>query len=261
MLFAGGTVVISLLGLFLIGVSFIRGLAVGASLAVLFVMAAAVTLLPAVLGFAGYTIDKFALPSARRKRTARAAASGCAGAARSRPGRGRSRSSGSLILVVLAVPFVSLRLGVADAGQRPDEVHDPPRRTTCSARASGPGSTVRCCSRATCGRPADVDAMSAPRRRRSPSDPGVAAGEPGDPEPERQGRAAPGRAQGFAAGREHDRARAPAPRRHRAGRDARVDARRARRWPDRGRRRPRRHRWAAACPACSSRSCCSASCC
>ena len=30
-LFAGGTVVISLLGLFLIGVSFIRGLAVGAS--------------------------------------------------------------------------------------------------------------------------------------------------------------------------------------------------------------------------------------
>src|SRR4051812_18636413 len=35
-LFAGGTVVISLLGLFVIGVSFIRGLAVGASLAVLF---------------------------------------------------------------------------------------------------------------------------------------------------------------------------------------------------------------------------------
>src|SRR4029079_14518398 len=66
-LFAGGTVVISLLGLFLIGVSFIRGLAVGASLAVLFVMAAAVTLLPAVLGFVGYTIDKFALPSAKKR--------------------------------------------------------------------------------------------------------------------------------------------------------------------------------------------------
>ena len=48
-------VVISLLGLFVIGVSFIRGLAVGASLAVLFVMAAAVTLLPAVLGFVGWT--------------------------------------------------------------------------------------------------------------------------------------------------------------------------------------------------------------
>src|SRR6185295_7893933 len=68
-LFAGGTVVISLLGLFVIGVSFIRGLAIGASLAVVFVMAAAVTLLPAVLGFVGYTIDKFALPGAKRKRS------------------------------------------------------------------------------------------------------------------------------------------------------------------------------------------------
>src|SRR5436305_5385929 len=67
-LFAGGTVVISLLGLFLIGVSFIRGLAIGASLAVLFVMAAAVTLLPAVLGFVGHTIDRFALPGARRQK-------------------------------------------------------------------------------------------------------------------------------------------------------------------------------------------------
>src|SRR5207245_219930 len=67
-LFAGGTVVISLLGLFFIGVPFIRGLAVGATLAVLFVMAAAVTLLPAVLGFAGYTIDKFALPGAKKQR-------------------------------------------------------------------------------------------------------------------------------------------------------------------------------------------------
>src|SRR5207237_6131694 len=65
-LFAGGTVVISLLGLFLIGVSFIRGLSVGASLAVLFVMAAAVPLLPPVRGFLGHTIARFALPRAPR---------------------------------------------------------------------------------------------------------------------------------------------------------------------------------------------------
>src|SRR5207245_8836108 len=55
-LFAGGTGVISLLGLFVIGVSFIRGLAVAASLGVLFVMLAAVTLLPAVLGVGGHTM-------------------------------------------------------------------------------------------------------------------------------------------------------------------------------------------------------------
>ncbi|MCU1375353.1 MAG: hypothetical protein JWO68_2639, partial [Actinomycetia bacterium] len=49
-LFAGTTVVISLLGLFVVGLSFIRGMATGAALAVLIVMLASVTLLPAVLG-------------------------------------------------------------------------------------------------------------------------------------------------------------------------------------------------------------------
>ncbi|MCU1429496.1 MAG: hypothetical protein JWL83_3496 [Actinomycetia bacterium] len=122
-LFAGGTVVISLLGLFLIGVSFIRGLAVGASLAVLFVMAAAVTLLPAVLGFVGYTIDKFALPSARRKRDVE----NSFWARWSRTLQARpwpAAIAGLLVLVILAIPFFSLRLGVADAG------NDPARFTT-----------------------------------------------------------------------------------------------------------------------------------
>ena len=123
-LFAGGTVVISLLGLFLIGVSFIRGLAVGASLAVLFVMAAAVTLLPAVLGFVGHTIDKFALPSAARSaRTSRA--SGSAGAARSRPARGPSRSGSLLILLILAIAVRLAAPRRRRRRQRPDEVHDP----------------------------------------------------------------------------------------------------------------------------------------
>ena len=117
-LFAGGTVVISLLGLFLIGVSFIRGLAVGASLAVLFVMAAAVTLLPAVLGFVGHTIDRFALPSARR----RGSVESTFWARWSRVLQARpwpAAAAGLVILVVLAIPVLSLRLGVADAGNDP----------------------------------------------------------------------------------------------------------------------------------------------
>jgi putative drug exporter of the RND superfamily len=117
-LFAGGTVVISLLGLFLIGVSFIRGLAVGASLAVLFVMAAAVTLLPAVLGFAGHTIDRFALPSARRGRSVENSFwTRWARTLQARPWP--ALVGGLVILLVLAVPFFSLRLGVADAGNDP----------------------------------------------------------------------------------------------------------------------------------------------
>jgi RND superfamily putative drug exporter len=118
-LFAGSTVVISLLGLFVIGVSFIRGLAVGASLAVLFVMAAAITLLPAVLGFVGHTIDKFALPSARRHR---ADAEHTFWARWSRTVQQRPwpvAIGGLVLLLVLAVPFLSMRLGVADAGNDP----------------------------------------------------------------------------------------------------------------------------------------------
>src|SRR6266511_318628 len=65
-LVAGGTVVVSLLGLFFVGVSFLRGVALAASLAVLVVMAAAVTLLPALLSFAGRRVDRLRIPGLGR---------------------------------------------------------------------------------------------------------------------------------------------------------------------------------------------------
>ncbi|MFZ9629238.1 MAG: MMPL family transporter [Ilumatobacteraceae bacterium] len=67
-LFAGVTVMISLLGLFVVGLSFVRGLAVAGAIAVLAMMVASVTLLPALLGFAGERVE----------RTTRAAAAGVA---------------------------------------------------------------------------------------------------------------------------------------------------------------------------------------
>src|SRR5690349_6588886 len=113
-LFAGGTVVISLLGLFAIGVSFIRGLAVGASLAVVFVMFAAVTLLPAVLGFVGYTIDKWSLPFAKkRKPVEQTFWARWSGTLQRRPVP--YAVFGFLLLILLALPALGLRLGVADA--------------------------------------------------------------------------------------------------------------------------------------------------
>ena len=117
-LFAGSTVVISLLGLFLIGLSFIRGLAIGAALAVLLVMAAAVTLLPAVLGFVGRTIDKLALPTAKRPKPVEQTV----WARWSRTIQRRPwpvAISGLVILLVLAIPAMNLRLGIADAGNDP----------------------------------------------------------------------------------------------------------------------------------------------
>ena len=56
-LFAGTTVIISLLGLYIMGLSFVRGLATGAAVGVLMMMIASVTLLPALLGMVGHRIN------------------------------------------------------------------------------------------------------------------------------------------------------------------------------------------------------------
>ncbi len=56
-IFAGITVIISLLGLFLMGIAFARGLAVGAAMGVLFMMLASLTLLPALLAMAKHRIN------------------------------------------------------------------------------------------------------------------------------------------------------------------------------------------------------------
>ncbi len=71
-LFAGTTVVIALLGMMLLGVNFLYGVAISASIGVLLVMFSALTLLPALLTFAG---ARLARPSRRaRQRERREAA-------------------------------------------------------------------------------------------------------------------------------------------------------------------------------------------
>jgi len=119
--FAGSTVVLSLLGLFLLGLPFIYGAALGATIAVLLVMAASVTLLPAGLGFAGTGIDR--LRAGRRSRSVSSA-----GATQgwwwrwSRQVQRRPWLAGATalaVLAVLAVPFASLRLAFTDAGTSP----------------------------------------------------------------------------------------------------------------------------------------------
>ena len=118
-LFAGCTVVISLLGMFLVRISFVNGLAVGASLAVLVTMLASVTLLPAVLGFVGHRIDSLALPWAKRT---------TAGDRNVwyRWSRFVQRhpvvmaTVGFVVLFALAIPVFHIRLGSADDGNMPE---------------------------------------------------------------------------------------------------------------------------------------------
>ena len=78
MILAGGTVVIAVLGLFLTGLPYMYGVAISASLAVLVVMLAAVTLLPALLSYLGPRVDRLRLPFLGRRAQA-------AGGRRDRP--------------------------------------------------------------------------------------------------------------------------------------------------------------------------------
>src|SRR3954468_19068853 len=63
---AGTTVVISVLGLMLTGLPYMYGVAIAASLAVLVVMLAAVTLLPALLSYLGPNVDRLRIPGLGR---------------------------------------------------------------------------------------------------------------------------------------------------------------------------------------------------
>ena len=76
-LFAGSTVCIALLGILVLGVGFLNGLAVASALTVVFTVLAAVTLLPALLGVFGMRVLS---RRQRRRLVAAASAPGAAGA-------------------------------------------------------------------------------------------------------------------------------------------------------------------------------------
>jgi putative drug exporter of the RND superfamily len=118
-LFAGVTVVISLFGLFLMGVEFVRGLAAGASVTVALVMVASVTLLPAVLGFAGHSIDRLSVPGRRRRENVHRASLWFRWSRVVQRRPWTAAISALVILVVLAIPLFGMHLGFTDAGNNP----------------------------------------------------------------------------------------------------------------------------------------------
>jgi RND superfamily putative drug exporter len=119
-LFAGSTVVISLFGLYLIGQPYMIGLATACIAAVLMVLISALTLLPALLGFAGRAIDKLHLPGLLQN-----------GGPPPKNGfwyrwsrvvQRRPWATGllaAMALILLAVPVFSMRLAFTDSGNDP----------------------------------------------------------------------------------------------------------------------------------------------
>jgi putative drug exporter of the RND superfamily len=119
-LFAGTVVIISLMGMWLLGISFLYGVAVAAALAVLFTMIAALTLLPALLTIAGHRVDKLRIPGLGSRATSIDENSRWFRWSRTvqrRPVLAAVASGG--LLLVLCIPTLSLRLGSNDAGTDP----------------------------------------------------------------------------------------------------------------------------------------------
>jgi RND superfamily putative drug exporter len=115
-LVAGSTVLISVLGLFLMGVGYLQGVAVSASLAVLVVMAAAVTLLPALLSYTGPRVNRLRIPGlGRALRSDRPTpAMRWSRVIQRRPWT--AAIAGAALVLALAAPVLGLRLGFADEG-------------------------------------------------------------------------------------------------------------------------------------------------
>ncbi|HEY0317615.1 MAG TPA: MMPL family transporter [Solirubrobacterales bacterium] len=127
-LFAGITVIISLMGMFLLGLSFLYGVAAAAALAVFFTMVAALTLLPALLTMVGRRVDRLRIPGLGKRSTSLDEGNRWFRWSREiqrRPVLSALLSGGFLLL--LCVPTLSLRLGTNDAGT------DPPGKTTRKA--------------------------------------------------------------------------------------------------------------------------------
>ncbi|MFL5900532.1 MAG: MMPL family transporter [Solirubrobacterales bacterium] len=120
-LFAGITVIISLMGMLLLGISFLNGVAMAAALAVLFTMIAALTLLPALLTIAGRRVDRLRIPGLGKRVPSTAEDTRWFRWSREiqrRPVLSALLSGGLLLL--LCVPTLSLRLGSNDAGTDPN---------------------------------------------------------------------------------------------------------------------------------------------
>ncbi len=117
--FASLTVVISLLGMFVTQLSFVFGLALAASLTVLVTMIAALTFLPALLGFAGHNVDRFSLPfrSRSRRRDGPGFWYRWSRAVQRRPGI--ATVGGFAVLFMLILPASLMRLGPIDTRTSP----------------------------------------------------------------------------------------------------------------------------------------------
>jgi RND superfamily putative drug exporter len=146
--FAGGTVVVAILGLAFAGLPFVSAAGVGISAVVLVMVLAAITLLPALLGLAGHRLrTRRPLLRLRRGRRQQPGTGADAAVLRwSRWGAHVTRHAaayavaGTMLLLALAAPVLALRLGLPDQGSYP-QARTEKRAYDLVAEGFGPGAT------------------------------------------------------------------------------------------------------------------------
>ena len=260
-LFAGLTVIISLLGMLLLGVTFLYGVAIAAAIAVAMTMIASLTLLPALLAMAGHRVDRLRIPGLGKRRPPAELSSSrwyrWSATIQRHPVVAMLLSGG--LLIVLCIPVLSLRLGSSDAGS------DPAGTTTRKAydllaEGFGPGFNGPFTVVAELpekGEDAVLRHPPPPFRKR----PRGRRRHPAGPQPGQGHRRDPGLSEDLAAERGDDRAAAADPRR-----DDPAGRRAAPTPPSMSAASPRSSRtsatcWRKSCRCSSASSCCSRRCC
>ena len=126
-LFAGATVVIALLGMFALGLNVLNGAAVAAAIGVVLVLAASLTLLPALLALAGPRIARPGRRQAARDTDAETPGFWLRWVQRVQRRPAVTAIAATALMLALAAPALGLRLASSDAG------NDPTSRTTRQA--------------------------------------------------------------------------------------------------------------------------------
>jgi RND superfamily putative drug exporter len=177
-LFAGGTVVVAMAALVLTGLGFLASIGLSTSLVVLFAVATALTLLPALLSLLGDRVDAGRL-AGRRRPVRRAEDTAWRRFAHRVSGRPWPYLAvASMLLLTLAAPALAMKTGFPDAGDDPTSTTHR-RAYDLLAEGFGPGFNAPLLLVVDLRRPG-VEAQAIPAlSERIAADPGIAmVGEP-----------------------------------------------------------------------------------
>ena len=137
-IFAGMIVAVAFLGLFMMGLPFVAALGTAGALIVVFAVLVATTLMPAALSLAGRSVDRWRLPFLHSTEGVDANSSWYRFSAGIQRHPLPYFAAAVGLLLLLAAPALSMRLGFIDAGNNPKDHHSR-RAYDLLAQGFGPG--------------------------------------------------------------------------------------------------------------------------